>query len=166
MLDAAPLAYPCHGINRCALATVAFSLPRLVHIRGSFLRSTMACKYQNQYRYNDPKAAVALDLPLELFAEKNLANAPWQFGYAAGGSHILASAASAKPCTWCRRSFAGGAEMYGGLGDRHSLAPTTNSITPDRSSPGPFPGSGAVLLPKLRAERQQQRLAFWLHGLV
>ena len=58
---------------------------------------------------------------LELFAEKNLANAPWEFGYAVGGSRILASASPAKPCTFCRQSFAGGAEMYDGLGDRHSF---------------------------------------------
>ena len=105
----------------------------------------MACKYQNQYpivyetcyrillslsgRYCNirqspvaiqrSEAAVALDLLLELFAEKNLANAPWEFGYAVGGSRILASASPAKPCTFCRQSFAGGAEMYDGLGDRH-----------------------------------------------
>jgi len=54
-------------------------------------------------------------------AEKNLANASWEFGYAVGGSRILATACSAKPCTFCRQSFAGGAEMYGGLGDRHSF---------------------------------------------
>ena len=54
-------------------------------------------------------------------AEKNLANAPWEFGYAVGGSRILATASSAKPCTFCRQSFAVGAEMYGGLGDRHSF---------------------------------------------
>jgi hypothetical protein len=58
----------------------------------------------------NPKAAVALDLPLELFAEKNLAHAPWEFGYAVGGSHILASASSAKPCALCHQRFAGGAE--------------------------------------------------------
>ena len=52
-------------------------------------------------------------------AEKNLANAPWEFGYAVGGSHMLATASSARPCTFCRQSFALGAEMYGGLGDGH-----------------------------------------------
>ncbi len=52
-------------------------------------------------------------------AEKNLANAPWEFGYAVGGSHKLATASSARPCTFCRQSFAVGAEMYGGLGDGH-----------------------------------------------
>ncbi len=97
----------------------------------------MACKYQNQYpmvydtgyrillsllagiaisanlqsRYNESESRSALDLPLELFAEKNLAHAPSEFGYAVGGSHILASASSAKPCTLCRQSFAGRAEV-------------------------------------------------------
>jgi hypothetical protein len=41
-------------------------------------------------------------------AEKNLACGSWEFGYA-------------KPCTFCRQNFALGAEMYGGLGDRHSF---------------------------------------------
>ena len=54
-------------------------------------------------------------------AERNLASAPWEFGYAVGGSRILATASSAKPCGFCRQSFAVGAEMYGGLGDRHSF---------------------------------------------
>jgi len=54
-------------------------------------------------------------------AEKNLASVPWEFGYAVGGSRILATAYSARPCTFCRQSFAVGAEMYGGLGDRHSF---------------------------------------------
>lgn len=54
-------------------------------------------------------------------AEKNLANYPWEFGYAVGGSRALATTAAAKPCIFCRQSFALGAEMYGGLGDRHSF---------------------------------------------
>ncbi len=54
-------------------------------------------------------------------AEKNLNNSPWEFGYAIGASRPLALAAGAKPCTLCRENFALGAEMYGGLGDRHSF---------------------------------------------
>jgi hypothetical protein len=54
-------------------------------------------------------------------AEKNLANAPWEFGYAVGGSHVLAAASSAKPCAFCPQRFAVGAEMYGGLGNRRSF---------------------------------------------
>ena len=54
-------------------------------------------------------------------AEKNLNNNPWEFGYALGASRMLALAASAKPCSFCRENFAFGVEMYGGLGDRHSF---------------------------------------------
>ena len=54
-------------------------------------------------------------------AEKNLTNAPWEFGYALGASRPLALAASAKNCVFCRENFALGGEMYGGLGDRHSF---------------------------------------------
>jgi hypothetical protein len=56
-----------------------------------------------------------------VIAEKNLAGNPWEFGYALGASRALALAASAKPCSFCRENFALGAEMYGGLGDRHSF---------------------------------------------
>jgi hypothetical protein len=54
-------------------------------------------------------------------AAKNLANSPWEFGYALGASRPLALKASAKRCTFCRQNFIAGAEMYGGLGDRHSF---------------------------------------------
>jgi len=56
-----------------------------------------------------------------VIAEKDLGNAPWEFGYAWGASRPLALAASAKPCVVCRENFALGAEMYGGWGDRHSF---------------------------------------------
>ncbi len=54
-------------------------------------------------------------------AAKNLANHPWEFGYAIGASRPLALKASAKRCSFCRQNFIAGAEMYGGLGDRHSF---------------------------------------------
>jgi hypothetical protein len=54
-------------------------------------------------------------------AAKNLANAPWEFGYALGASRPLALKASAHRCTLCRQNFVAGAEMYGGLGDRHAF---------------------------------------------
>jgi hypothetical protein len=56
-----------------------------------------------------------------IIAEKNLAGNPWEFGYALGASRALALAASAQACRFCRENFALGAEMYGGLGDRHSF---------------------------------------------
>jgi hypothetical protein len=54
-------------------------------------------------------------------AAKNLSNAPWEFGYALGTSRPLALKASAHRCSFCRQNFIAGAEMYGGLGDRHSF---------------------------------------------
>jgi hypothetical protein len=56
-----------------------------------------------------------------IIAEKNLDNSPWEFGYALGASRVLALAASAKSCKFCPENFALGAEIYGGLGDRHSF---------------------------------------------
>jgi hypothetical protein len=54
-------------------------------------------------------------------ATKDLSNEPWEFGYAIGASRPLALKASAKRCSFCRQNFIAGAEMYGGLGDRHSF---------------------------------------------
>ncbi|HKV62105.1 MAG TPA: hypothetical protein VJO16_09340 [Candidatus Acidoferrum sp.] len=54
-------------------------------------------------------------------AAKNLGNSPWEFGYALGASRPLALKGSAKRCSFCRQNFIAGAEMYGGLGDRHSF---------------------------------------------
>jgi len=54
-------------------------------------------------------------------AAKNLRNSPWEFGYALGASRPLGLKAAAKRCTLCRQNFVAGAEMYGGLGDRHSF---------------------------------------------
>lgn len=56
-----------------------------------------------------------------IIAEKNLGNEPWEFGYALGASRPLAMKAAAIPCVLCRENFSAGAEMYGGLGERHSL---------------------------------------------
>ena len=54
-------------------------------------------------------------------AAKDLSNSPWEFGYALGASRPLALKASATRCSFCRQNFIVGAEMYGGLGDRHSF---------------------------------------------
>jgi hypothetical protein len=56
-----------------------------------------------------------------LIAEKNLAGAPWEFGYALGISRPLALAASPDPCNLCAENFTFGVEMYGGLGDGNGL---------------------------------------------
>jgi hypothetical protein len=65
-------------------------------------------------------------------AAKNLSNPPWEFGYAIGASRPLALKASAKRCSFCRQNFIAGAEMYGGLGDRHSfgLHDTAHYVAP------------------------------------
>ena len=56
-----------------------------------------------------------------MIAEKNLAGAPWEFGYAVGASRPLALAASSKACKFCRENLALDAELYGGLGESHSF---------------------------------------------
>lgn len=61
------------------------------------------------------------NLSENLIAEKNLANAPWEFGYALGANRPLALAASPKPCGFCRENFRAGLELYGGLGDAHDV---------------------------------------------
>ncbi|HLZ91658.1 MAG TPA: hypothetical protein VKQ28_08075 [Candidatus Acidoferrum sp.] len=65
-------------------------------------------------------------------AAKNLSNEPWEFGYAFAASRPLALKASATRCSFCRQNFSAGAEMYGGLGDRHSfgLHDTSHYLAP------------------------------------
>jgi hypothetical protein len=67
-----------------------------------------------------------------IIAEKNLANEPWEFGYALGVSRPLALKASAKRCSFCPQNFVAGVEMYGGLGDRYSfgLKDTSHYLAP------------------------------------
>jgi hypothetical protein len=65
-------------------------------------------------------------------AAKNLSNNPWEFGYALGTSRPLALKASAKRCVFCPQNFSAGAELYGGLGDRHhfGLRDTSHYLAP------------------------------------
>jgi hypothetical protein len=56
-----------------------------------------------------------------IIAEKNLAGEPWEFGYATGVSRPFSLIAGAKACVLCRENLSAGAEMYGGLGERHSF---------------------------------------------
>lgn len=65
-------------------------------------------------------------------ATKNLANEPWEFGYAIGVSRPLALKASSKRCSFCPENFVAGVEMYGGLGDRYSfgLPDTSHYVAP------------------------------------
>ena len=65
-------------------------------------------------------------------AAKNLSNNPWEFGCALGASRPLALKASAQRCTFCPQNFSAGAELYGGLGDRHhfGLRGTSHYLAP------------------------------------
>jgi len=49
--------------------------------------------------------------------EKNIAHAPYEFGYAVGVSHPLALQARPNRCNLCPENFQVGLEAYGGLGD-------------------------------------------------
>jgi len=80
------------------------------------------------------------NLSENFIAEKNLKNAPWEFGYALAASRPLKLAASSRKCAFCREKFMAGVEMYGGLGDWHSfgtrltshyLGPTINWSSPN-----------------------------------
>jgi hypothetical protein len=65
-------------------------------------------------------------------AEKNLANEPWEFGYAIGVNRPLALAASPEECSFCAENFRVGLELYGGLGDWHrfTLSGTSHYLGP------------------------------------
>jgi hypothetical protein len=78
-----------------------------------------------------------------IIAEKNLAHAPWEFGYALAASRPLRMKASTRECRFCAENVQMGAEMYGGLGDRcsfgthqtsHYFAPTANWAMPNGTS--------------------------------
>jgi hypothetical protein len=65
-------------------------------------------------------------------AAKNLANEPWEFGYALGASRPLRLKATPQYRNFCAENFIVGAELYGGLGDRHSfgLKDTSHYLAP------------------------------------
>ena len=65
-------------------------------------------------------------------AEKNVAHAPFEFGYAVGVSRPLALEARPENCTFCPENFQLGLEMYGGLGthDNFGLAGTAHYVAP------------------------------------
>ena len=67
-----------------------------------------------------------------IIAEKDLAHAPFEFGYAVGVSRPLASAAGPGRCNFCRENFQAGVEMYGGLGTHNDfgLADTSHYLAP------------------------------------
>jgi hypothetical protein len=65
-------------------------------------------------------------------AEKNVAHAPFEFGYAVGISRPLAFAAREERCNFCAENFQVGVEMYGGLGTHQDfgVAGTSQYIAP------------------------------------
>jgi hypothetical protein len=65
-------------------------------------------------------------------AEKNLAHAPWEFGYAWGLNRPLRLAASPSSCNICGENWRAGVEIYGGLGtvDQFTLRDTSQYIAP------------------------------------
>ncbi len=65
-------------------------------------------------------------------SEKNVAHAPFEFGYAVGVSRPLALEARPERCNLCPENFQAGAEMYGGLGthDAFGLRGTSHYIAP------------------------------------
>lgn len=65
-------------------------------------------------------------------AEKNVAHAPYEFGYAVGISRPLALVARPDRCNFCAENLQAGVELYGGLG-KHSdfgLHETSHYIAP------------------------------------
>ena len=65
-------------------------------------------------------------------AEKNVAHAPFEFGYAVGVSRPLALEARPERCNFCPENFQAGVEMYGGLGthDAFGLRGTSHYVAP------------------------------------
>lgn len=65
-------------------------------------------------------------------AEKNVAHAPFEFGYALGVSRPLALAAGAERCNFCGEGVQVGVEVYGGLGthQRFGLHGTSQYVAP------------------------------------
>ncbi len=61
------------------------------------------------------------DISENFIGEKNLANEPWEFGYAVAVSRPLAVPSSGNRCVWCRAAYAVGLEVYGGLGTWHQF---------------------------------------------
>jgi hypothetical protein len=84
--------------------------------------------------------------------EKNLsAKEGWEFGYAFGVAHPLATLAPAQNCRVCRKNVIIGTELYGGLGSTrqfgfrdtaHYLAPTLSLRVTDNSTFRVSPGIG------------------------
>lgn len=84
-------------------------------------------------------------------AEKNVAHAPYEFGYAVGISRPLALAARPDRCNFCAENIQAGVELYGGLGTHsdfgldetaHYVAPTVGWTLANGIRFGVSPGFG------------------------
>ena len=60
-------------------------------------------------------------------AEKNIANEPWEFGYAVAASRPLVNEASEHHCVFCPQYFSAGGELFGGLGTRYTFGTSGTS---------------------------------------
>ncbi len=86
-------------------------------------------------------------------AEKNVAHAPFEFGYAVGISRPLALAARPVRCNLCPENFQVGVEVYGGLGTHQDfgvggtsqyVAPVATWALPNGTSFHVSPGFGVT----------------------
>ena len=111
-------------------------------------------------------------------AEKDLNESePWEFGYAVGVSRPFAFKVSPSPCVFCRENFAGGLELYGGLGDLdgfglkatlHYLAPTVTFNIPHGPALSFSPGFGlndnsVGVIYRVKLSYEIQQAFSWLH---
>lgn len=95
--------------------------------------------------------AAGWNFATNIIAEKNLAHAPWEFGYALAASRPLTLKASPRECRFCAENVQLGTEIYGGLDDKnsfglrqtsHYVAPTLNWHVPYGASFTFSPGFG------------------------
>lgn len=111
-------------------------------------------------------------------AEKNLAHAPFEFGYAAGVSRPLALEAGPDRCRLCAENVQAGVEVYGGLGTHeqfgfrrtsHYVAPTISWSLAGGVTFSASPGFGvtAASLPfvlRFAASYEFAQFGRWLRG--
>ena len=141
-----------HGSILCSMLNLKTSTALIRHYaRSSATMGRLTSASRTTRSEQEKKREIELKLILgsnfkgwnvseNIIVEKNLANEPWEFGYAVGASRPLKLEASPKPCTFCLEKWQAGVEMYGGLGDRYSfgtrltsqfLGPTVNWSSPN-----------------------------------
>ncbi len=98
-------------------------------------------------------------------AEKNLAGAPWELGYAVGTSRPLALAAQPFECHLCRENFTLGLEMYGGLGEAGNLTLSQTSHYLAASVAWSLPNGITLRLSPARGLTQTSNRSFVRFGI-